>query len=91
MYMLDKIKKFLNKDVKELDWNCLMECVEKIESLRFDEDLKYSVEIYNKGCRITRNGTTVDYVDFSWHQTSNKFQSVSNAIYEFIEKIYEAN
>ena len=61
-----------------------MECVEHIEDLLFEDNLTYSVEITNNGCRITRSWTTTELKDLQWHQTGDKFLSTTNAICEFI-------
>jgi len=78
---------FLKREVLELDWNVLNECIYKIESLRFENNLFYTVEILRDGCRITRNWTTSKEKDFGWHQTGNKFLSTTNAICQFISNV----
>jgi len=91
--MLNKkeiISSFLKHEVLELDWNVLNECIEKIESFRFNNNLFYTVEIHREGCRITRNWTTVKEKDFGWHQTGNKFLSTTNSICQFISNVAHA-
>lgn len=66
-------------------WNDLMPVVEKIEALKFEDDLSFAVEIHRNGCRITRSWTTVDKPDFGWHQTGAKMHSTWKAVVEFIK------
>ena len=71
------------------DWNKLMEVVAKIENTIVNEDLQFSVEIRNQGCRIYRSWTTSQDKDFGWHQTGDKLKSTYKAVVEAITWINE--
>ena len=80
-------------------WKTLMPVVEKIERITVNEvdqyndisqDLNFSVEIRNNGCRIYRSWTTSVKPDFKWHQTGSKINSVYKAVVEFIKWYNEA-
>jgi len=81
------IGNFLGRNISNLNWIDLMEVVGKIEDLSFDENLTYSVEIRNNGCRIFRSWTTAIIGNFGWHQTGDKKLSVIKAVSEFIIKV----
>jgi hypothetical protein len=66
-------------------WDWLMPVVEKIESVRAEDDLYFSVEINRNGCRIYRSWTTSQDKHFGWHQTGNKLRSTYAAVVEFIK------
>jgi hypothetical protein len=70
------------KDLKyHLDWNWLMEVVEKIETHGFTFDIKK-----NWSC-ITRKG---EQIIIRWEEDKNKIEAVYNACLEFI-KWYNEN
>lgn len=65
------------------DWNWLMEVVDKIESLRDDDNNGfYYVEIYTSSCIIFNNGDYLNEIVSTTEET--KIKAVYNACLEFI-------
>ena len=71
------------------DWNCLMEVVEKIESI---EDGIYQVDILQEGCKILKKcSLLIDKTVSKLEPDTTKIKSVYLACVEFIKWYNEQN